>query len=253
MDECTVTSGFLIEKTFARMCRECLAGIERGWPHLLDKGGYSTPHSDVRPEQMPKQYRGLHREPIQGWAETLRDSGVVEPTDQELAASLFLDELNAAGKAADDFIFALDDAKKLLQMIGPPVEREIIWAKRMDAADPAPPETVLLGYEPSAFYPPDCNSAVAEGMFFTRWIRECEESPQLKVHHAKLNRWGLFGTPIEAEQYLQAYLSSLPTDWDERRYTYYTTEVRALPSGSPEPSSNSSTPIPNGDTIRPAE
>lgn len=228
MDECTVTSGFLIEKTFVRMCREFLAGIECGWPHRLDKGGYSVPRRDVPPEQMPKQYSGLHREPIQGWMEALRDSGVVEPTQQELEASLFLTELERAGKAGDDFIFALDDAKRLMQMIAPPVEREIIWARRMDAADPAPAGTVLLGYEPSAFYPPDCNSAVAEGMFFTCWIREREENPQLKAHHAKLNKWGLFDTPAEAEQYLESYLSSLPADWDEQRYTYYTTEVRAL-------------------------
>lgn len=228
MDEPTVTSGFLIEKTFARMCREYLAGIKYGCPHLLNKGGYSTPRSDVRPEQMPKQYRGVHREPIQGWTEALRGSGVVEPTNQELAASLFLDELDVAGKAGDDFIFALDDAKRLLQMIAPPVEREIIWARRMDAADPPPPETVLLGYEPSAFYPPCCNSAVAEGMFFNWWICEREEDAQLKVHHAKLNKWGLFDTATDAEQYLESYLSSLPADWDERLYTYYTTEVRAL-------------------------
>jgi len=167
MDECAVTSGFLIEKTFARMCRECLAGIEYGWPHLLNKGGYSVPRRDVPPEQMAKQYRGVHREPIQAWIEMLRGSGVVEPTDQELAARLFLDELTEAGKAHDDFIFALADARALLAKIMPPIEREIIWARRMDANDPPPPETVLLGYEPSAFYPPECNSAVAEGLFFS--------------------------------------------------------------------------------------
>lgn len=229
MDECTVTSGFLIEKTFARMCHECLVGIEWGMPHLLDKVRYSAPRRDVSPEQMAKQYSGVHREPIQAWLEMLRGSGVAEPTEQELEASLFLDELATARKAGDDFIFALEDARELLTKIAPPVEREIIWARRMDAADPPPPETVLLGYEPSAFYPPECNSAVAEGMFFACWIREHEESPQLKVHHAKLNKWGLFDTPADAEQYLESYLSSLPADWDERRYTYYTTEVRALP------------------------
>ena len=115
MDECTVTSGFLVEKTFARMCRECLARIERGWPHLLDRSVYSAPRRDVAPEQMPKQYRGVHREPIQAWTEMLRGSGAVEPAD--------------------------------------------------------------------------------------------------------------------AKQYLECYLASLPADWDERLYTYYATEVRALASG----------------------
>ena len=228
MDECTVTSGFLIEKTFARMCRECLAGIAYARPHLLNKGGYSVPRRDVPPEQMAKQYRGVHREPIQAWIEMLRGSGVVEPTDQELAASLFLDELARSGKAQDDFIFALADARSLLARILPPVEREIIWARRMDAGDPPPPGTGLPGYEPSCFYPPECNSAIAEGLFFSCWIREREEEPHLKAHHARLNKWGLFDTPADAERYLECYLCSLPADWDEHSCTYYTTEVRAV-------------------------
>jgi hypothetical protein len=228
MDERTVTSGFLIVKTFARMRRELLAGIERHRPDLLDKGGYSVPRGNIPVEQMPKQYRGIDREPIQAWVEGLHGSGVVEPTDQELAASLFLTELEDAGKAYDTFIFALPDARTTLGKIEPPAEREIIWARRMDAADPPPPQTALLGYEPSLFHSADDVSAVAQGMFFSRWTREHEENAQLKGHHAKLNKWGLFDTPTDAERYLQSFLSSLPSDWDEHRYLYYTTEVRAL-------------------------
>ena len=228
MCECTVTSGFLIEKTFARMCRELLTGIEENRPHLLNKGGYSLPRGDVPVERMAKQYRGIDREPIQAWMEGLRGSGVVEPTDQELAASLFLTELEDAGNAYDTFVFALADARTTLGKIEPPVEREIIWARRMDAADPPPPETTLLGYEPSGFYEQDDVSAVAQGMFFAWWVREREEDHQLKMYHSKLNRWGLFDTPTDAEAYLQAFRASLPPDWDEHWYTYYTTEVRAL-------------------------
>jgi hypothetical protein len=224
----SVTSGFLIEKTFARVCREYLAWLAQIRSHRLNKGYYSTPRTDVPPEQMPKQYRGLQREPMQAWDEILRGSGVVEPTDQELEASLFFLELEKAGKAADDFIFAPEDARELLGKVAPPVELEIVWARRMDVADEPPLETVLLGYEPSAFYPPTCDSAVAGGMFFGGPVPNDEEGLRLKAFHEKLNKWGLFDTPTDAEQYLEAYLSLVPPDWDEHKYTYYTTEVRAI-------------------------
>ena len=231
MSECTVRSGYLIEKTFARMCREFLAECERYRPHRLNRGHYSTPRTDVPPEQMPRQYRGLQREPLQGWMEGLRGSGVVEPTDQELEASLFLEQLMREGKAGDDIIFALEDARRLLGKIEPPVERDIIWARRMDAADLPSAETVVLGYEPTLFYPPCCESAIAEGMFFTYPMPKDMEGLLLQGWHDKLNKWGLFDTPEEAEQYLKTYLSSVPQDWDQHRYTYYTAEVRALSLG----------------------
>jgi hypothetical protein len=157
-----VTSGFLIEKTFGRMCREYLAAIERRSPHLLNRGVFSIPHTDVPPEQMPKQYRGLMREPIEGWMEIFRGTGLVEPTEQELEASLFLTELDEANKADSKVIFLLEDAQQLMQMIAPPIEREIVWARCMEASDPPPPGTTVLGYEPSSFYPAECHSAVAE-------------------------------------------------------------------------------------------
>jgi hypothetical protein len=96
--ENTTTSGFLIEKTFARMYREFLAYQRRYHPDRLNKGRYSTPRTDVPPEQVSKQYWALQGEPLQTWIELLRESGVVEPTDQELAARLFMTELEKAGK-----------------------------------------------------------------------------------------------------------------------------------------------------------
>lgn len=155
------------------------------------------------------------REPIQGWVEALRGSGVVEPTDQELEASLFLAQLDREGKSANDFVFTLTDAKRLLEMIEPPVEREIIWARCVDEGYPPPPtmdeddpilaETVLLGYDASAFYPPECNSAIAESMFFVYWYADDAKRVRFKAHHEKLNKRGLFDTPGDAAKFLEAY------------------------------------------------
>jgi hypothetical protein len=221
----SVTSGYVIEMTFARVCREFLASYERYAPHLLNWGGYSTPRTGVPCEQMPKQYRGLQREPLQGWMEVLR-GWVVEPTDQELEASLFLMELVRAGKADEnDIILALEDAREVVRKIKPPVEREIIWARRLDVAGVAAPpaETVLLGYDLSGFCPAVSYSAIASIMFFGYPRPGDEEGLRLKAYHDKLNRWGLFDTPADAEEYLKEYFSVFP---DERRYANYLIEVR---------------------------
>lgn len=228
MHECTVTSGFLIEKTFTRICREFLATQERQGPDCVNKGGYSTPRTDIPADRMSRQYRGLQREPLQGWMEGLRGSGVVEPADSELNASLFLDVLMKAGKTDCDIILTMEDAKEVMRRIEPPVEREIVWARQLDAGDEPPAGTVLLGYEPSTFWPPTSGSAVAEGLFFTYPVPNDKEALRLREYHDKLNQWGLFDTPANAEEYLKTYLSLLPLDWDEHRYRYYTTEVRAI-------------------------
>jgi hypothetical protein len=228
MGELTTTSGFLIEKTFERMYREFLAYQRQFHPDCLNIGQYSTPRTDVPPEQMPKQYRGLQREPLQTWVELLRGSGVVEPTDQELAACLFMTELEKTGRVVDDIILTLEDALEVLKKVEPPVELEIIWARRMDADDKAPPGTVLLGYESNTFYPPTCDSPIAEGMFFTSTGSYDQEGSRFRVYHEKLNRWGLFDTASDAKQYLNAWLSFLPPGCDPHWYKYYSTEVRGL-------------------------
>ncbi|MHC4118451.1 MAG: hypothetical protein ACYSWO_13200 [Planctomycetota bacterium] len=194
-----VMTGFVVVKTFERMCREYLVNFERCWQ-------VNHPSANpVLPEQMPGKYRGIDRDPIQPWVEALRGTGVVEPTEQELAASLYMEELTRAGKADDDFIFAVDDARKLLRMILPPVEREMIWARRIDGPDAQPPGVVVLDYEPTAFYASEHESAIATNAFFRYWRSDDKEDPkkkQFRAYHSRLNRWGLFDTPAEAEQYL---------------------------------------------------
>jgi hypothetical protein len=221
--EVEITAGFLVVKTFERMCREYLANFKE-WQRI--KYPNANP---VLPEQMPGKYRGIARDPIQPWIEGLRDSGVVEPTEQEFAASIFMGELTKAGKEHDDFILALDDARKLLEMIQPPVEREIIWARRMDRTDPPPAETIVLGYEPTVFYPCEHDSVIADKAFF-RYRRGADKYDQKRMrfreHHAKLNRWGLFDTPTDSQKYLVSLLKLNPNERTEG--TLYIAEIRAL-------------------------
>lgn len=196
-----VTDGFLVVKTFERMCREYLATIEQL------RQTRNTDVFPILPEQMPGKYRGIARDPIQPWVEGLRDTGLDEPTEEELAASLFMGELTESRKQDGDFIFALNDARKLFEMIPPRAEREIIWARRMDRGDLPPPETAVLGYEPTEFFGSDHSSLIASCAFFRYWRRahgDDEKKMRFKALHARLNTWGLFDTPAQAEQYLDS-------------------------------------------------
>ena len=217
-----IKAGFLVVKTFERMCREYLANFEEWWQ-------VKYPRADpMLPEQMPGKYRGIARDPIQPWISALRDSGVNEPTEQELAASLFMEELTKSGKAQDDFIFALDDAKELLEKIPPPVERQIIWAGRIDRADPPPSGTVVSGYEPTLFYPNDHSSVLGDNAFFVYRRpdnEDHEKKTDLRGCHTRLNKWGLFDTSAKAKQYLNFFLQLLSGQDSE---VYYIAEIRAI-------------------------
>lgn len=200
--EVEVTAGFLVVKTFERMYRQYLTKFKQWW---------QVEHPNDEPillEQMPGKYRGVARDPMEPWFECFRGAGVFEePTQQELAANLFMTKLSESGKAKGFFIFALDDAKKLFGMIRPPVEREIIWARRMDRNDPSPPETSILGYEPIDF-DGDFSSLIAHVLFFRyAWTVDLDDpdGARAKIHYTRLNKWGLFDTPTYARQYVDSF------------------------------------------------
>jgi len=226
----TVTSGFLLVKTFERMCREYLGEFAYRWPQSQSQNRFAIPRRDVPLEEMPKRYRGMMRDPLQCWTETWAKMGLaaVEPTEQEYAASTRMWDLQDAERADDDFVFALEDAKELLAMIQPPVEREIIWARRMDVADSPPPSTAILGYEPAYFGPVEHNSAIAQCMFFAYWMIDGWNPEQLEPYFTTLNKWGLFDTPKASEEYLEAYLSALEPGTDEGERQYLTVEIRQV-------------------------
>jgi len=180
------SAGFLIVKTFERMYRDYLISFGK-----LRQSNSDFTQDPIPLEQMPGKYRGVARNPMEPWHEIFRGSGLFdEPTEQELAANLFMNELCESGKAEGFFIFKLDDARKLFGMIQPPVEREIIWARHMDRADPPPPETIVLGYEPIDFYG-DFSSLIAGLLFFRYSWNATIDDPdgtRAKVHYARLNK-----------------------------------------------------------------
>jgi hypothetical protein len=216
-----VTSGFLVVKTFERMYRDYLIKFEK-YRKVQPRATYGP----ILLEQMPGKYRGVARDPIEPWIEEFRGSGMFEePTEQELAASLFIKDLADAEKAEGWFIFELDNARKMFTMIRPPVEREIIWARRMDKKDPPPPGTEIMGYEPIDF-DGDFSSLIAGVLFFRYvWNADCDDpdGTRAKNYYSRLNKWGLFDTPGLARQYVDSF-PLLP----EHERPEHTAEIRLV-------------------------
>jgi hypothetical protein len=209
--EIEISDGFLVVKTFERMHRDYLIRLDQIC--LLDE---STEERDSIPlEQMPGKYRGIAREPIFSWYEEWRGADVGdEPIEQELDAHLFMTGLRDSGKAEGCFVFSEDDARKLFAMIRPPLEREIMWIRRMDRDVQPPSDTEILGYEPIDFYR-DFSSVITSVVFF-RYRRSADpDGKYAKFLHARLNQWGLFDNPADAQEYVDSIpLQELP--WQDR-------------------------------------
>ncbi len=219
-DEQKTTSGYLIVKTRERMSRESLNRCKGQTP---DRVAIIERYADLH-----RRYRGMARYPLQPWIETLRDSGVVEPTEQELDASVFMNDLQDAGKSLWDFVFSFNDVEQLMRKIVSPIEREVIWVRRMDTNDPPPPKTNVLGYEPSWFYAPYHSSGILDDygdcLFF---LKGYADTPEARTHSEKINEWLLFDTPGDAEECFKSLASAY-----ERVYHWplslYIAEVRLV-------------------------
>lgn len=219
--EVEIIAGFLIVKTFERMYRDYLARLDR--MRLSDE---SKEERDPIPlEQMPGRYRSIARDPIFSWYEEWRGADVVdEPIEQELDAHRFMTELNESGRAEGFFIFAENDARKLFAMIRSPVEREIMWARRVDRDVPPPLNTAVLGYEPISF-DGDFSSVITSVVFF-RYRRSADPGGKYaKLLHAGLNKWGLFHTPTSAQEYVDS-IPQKELPWQDR--PGHIAEVRAF-------------------------
>ncbi|UCE49343.1 MAG: hypothetical protein JSW47_04210, partial [Phycisphaerales bacterium] len=80
-------------------------------------------------------------------------------------------------------------------------------ARRMDRADSAPPETIVLGYEPIDF-DGDFSSLITGVAFFRyswNYTIDDPDGSRAKVHYPRLNKWGLFDTPAHAQKYADAF------------------------------------------------
>jgi len=199
-------TGFLVAKKFEVLYRE--------YPHPADSDQivYAIPRAGIGPEVFLKKYRGIYREPLCAYSRS-----------KERVARDVLAKLEKEGKAGEDFIFDLDDVKKIFPALKRPDDYEIIWAKNELSNGPVPEKSLLLGYEPTWFWG-DHFSAIADCMCFPKWHGTDEEGQLFMPYFERLNEYALFESPAVAKDFLDFYLSQ---GWTEKG-DYFTAEVRLI-------------------------
>jgi hypothetical protein len=178
---------------------------------------------------MAKKYRGIDRLPVGAYPVWVHGVEDAPRAAEEPEAYQLMWDLEDAGRAAEDFVFALEDARQVHAALEGPAKWEIIWVR--DAAAGADRSGVgpTLGFEPTWFWG-DHFSAVCDCMCFPRWHGTDKEGTLFAEYHERLNESALFRTAEEAAKFLSFYLSH---DWTEKG-DYVIAEV-CLPEGRAEP------------------
>ena len=189
------TYGFLIVKTFARLYRDYVTD------YGLKKDFYALPRLDKTPEEYRIQYRGLHRDALNDYE------------DSELPAEIRMAELAESERCWDGFLFRLDDALEVFELLGESKPHyELVWSRTAGSGRRPPAGFAAIGHEPS-WFAGDHFSALCDCMVIPRWHGTDVDGTLFLDHFRRLNQHGLFSTAHEATEFLDYYLSF---DWTER-------------------------------------
>jgi len=202
-------SAFLVVKTFQVLYESFSNRLPQG------TAIYSLPQEGIKPDAVAKKYRGLDREPLSGWslesmARLLRTNPTAVPIP-ERAAILAMAALENDGRAKDDLLLFLQDARDVYLTLGEPNDWEILWVRLGDASVDPPAQTALLGFEPT-WFPEGDFSPVCDCMCFPRYHGTDRKGTLFADHYARLNGHGLFDSPSDAADFLRFYRSF---DWTE--------------------------------------
>jgi hypothetical protein len=216
-------SGFLIVRTFEEVYRTF--GV---LPPVVDVP-YSIPRPGVPPQAIDKRYRGIDYLALGAWP--VKERGVEHNpcAAEEPEAYQLMWDLEDAGRAAEDFVFALDDVRWLYLALREPAKWEIIWVRDAGTTGGRIGVGPTLGFEPTWFWGGHF-SAVCDSICFPRWHGTDPEGTLFAEYHERLNENALFRTAEEASKFLQFYRSH---DWTETG-DYVIAEV-CLPEGRAEP------------------
>ncbi|HLO18354.1 MAG TPA: hypothetical protein VK206_26210 [Anaerolineales bacterium] len=197
-------SGFLIVRPYEWL-------YQRFWkPTEPEQFIYAIPRKGADPNSNEKRYHGISRGALEAWHEELRGAPHIEvPEDFRAAAALRVLEDN--GLADLDFVFNYTDAHDIFSKLDHPDSWELIWAANADSQVAEPPNTRLLGFEPTWFYG-DHFSAIADSMCFPEWHGPDEDGTLFRDSFSRLNEYGLFPSPALAKDFLEFYRSF---DWTE--------------------------------------
>lgn len=197
-----IGAGYLIVKTYPKLFNEFK--MQLNLTHDL----YAFPRIDKDPEQNSIQYRGLDRDAL---------------TENEYSnnlAEIRLDELEKINKCYHGLIEQFEYAQDAFNYLENKDSYEIIWARIADQTRTPHPGFTPIGFEPSYFVG-DHFAAQCDCMLFPRWHGTDKEGTLFLEHFNKLNHYGLFNSPQEAQSFLDYYLSF---DWTETG-DYFIAEV----------------------------
>ena len=188
----SITSGFLIVKTYPKLYYEYVARYN------INFDIYAIPRIDKTPEQYTIQYRGLDRDALDDYK------------DSNILAEIRLWELR--DKSIDGFVFKYEDAQDVYDYLDNKLDYEIIWARIAGYPELPPNGFKSIGFEPTYFtgdhFAPQCDC-----MPIPRWHGTDEKNGTLFTDYfLKLNKCGLFPSMKEVQLFVDYYLSF---DWTE--------------------------------------
>lgn len=190
---------------------------------------YAVPRLGVPAEAMPKKYRGIDRYPLGGWPVKEHDPAQfgITPAAAEPEAAEAINDLVDTHRSDGNFIFSLDDGRRIFSMLRRPDDWELIWVADATASVPPPPDSMPMGFDATWFWG-DHFSAICDSMCFPRWHGTDAAGRLFASHFEKLNQYALFPTAGEAEDFLRFYRSQ---DWTETG-EYVIAEIRLVIGGA---------------------
>ncbi len=207
-------SGYLVVETFAALYRKHAARYN----NTMDI--YAIPRLDREPEDFRVRYRGLDREAL-GPLSPGTERQAARRGEPYLLAEVRLNELDELGLLSDGYLASLADALDAYGWLGEAESsHEVIWTRVAGSEIPVPEGFVTIGFEPTYFTGSQF-SASCDCMMFPRWHGTDEAGVLFREHFLKLNDHGLFDNALQAEEFLDYYLS---LDWTEAG-TYRIAEV----------------------------
>ena len=197
--------GYLIVKTF-----DCLYNEYKN-KYMLKSNVYGIPRIDIDASNYNIKYRGIDRDCL--GPNDINPLNLAEVRIKELKNSEYdyenMDFIEEK-YLADVFSWLEKDIAKY----------EVIFVRKNKCKCPIPENYKSIGFEPSYFVS-DHFSASCDCMLFPRWHGTDKEGVLFIPYFKKLNKYGLFNTSEEADNFLEYYLS---LDWTETG-DYFNTEV----------------------------
>ncbi|KAA3619946.1 MAG: hypothetical protein DWQ05_04260 [Calditrichaeota bacterium] len=198
-----------------------------------EKRFFIIPDEDITDFGIRRKYLGIYRKPL--FAHKKNRHNFIKKRekteDEELEAQDFIYHLQTKKRAQDACIYHYKDALSTYKKIINKNKFEIAWAKTIYADTGYPCNSLKIGYDVSGF-PQTNHSAIADHLFFARWLELDPEEKLFEQFYGRLNKNGLFDTIEAACEFLAFYdfYAGMPGSWPDQSIRHII-EVRSVDIG----------------------